>query len=228
MKTKSLTTTLFILISLAAFMSFTYSSEEESLSFEGGNEKDGFYVKDGTIKISEMDCYSFSDLTYKFSVSNEMFAYDKIRVEIIKHFKGRGVTTRCFKEYDTRVFKAKHQNKKISEITIFEDGAQGTEMRDVYDDPLYRAKLKFTNSDDGMDGFYLQTLIKGSLITGYSEEYVNGKVIQEPIYGDEETIYEGTKLPLTNRTKMGRLKLAFKTTIDLSEDCDSHYASGNE
>jgi hypothetical protein len=195
------------------------------MGFRPSEMEEGFYLNNGKNKISELSCYTFDDLSVKFPILPEMFGYDWVLITVNKYNAKDELSSSCGFGYDGSVFNAKYKNKESSEFTFFKKGEQKHCLKDG---ELTRVSLMYTNAEKGLIGACIQLQIYGSMITGYSERVVGNRIIKEPTYSSATIIYEGQKLPLTNREKVNRFKLLTITKVDLSLPCGTSKAVSTE
>jgi hypothetical protein len=184
-------------------------------NIKGQDELSGFYLNNGKNKISELNCYSFDNLSVKFPILPEMLGYDQIGIAVVKYNAKNELSSSCGYEYDKPIFNAKFSNKESGELTFFKKGGQ---EHCLSKGTLTRVELKYTNAEKGLVGACIQLQVYGYMVSGSYERVVGNYVVKEPTYSST-LIYEGPKLPLTNREKVNRFVLLTITKVDLSVPC---------
>lgn len=201
-------------IIVLTFLSFSMSSTLSFAQDMGENNEYGFYMKNGDkkVKLAEMSCYSFDELSVVFPVTSEMAGYDFITV-LVNHYDAKNWSQGfCSITFPISVFMSKFADG-LAEVTLFTKGSQKHALRGG---EMTRGSLNYSATKK-TEGHTMKFKVYGYSIVGHN----NGT----SVYSDTFDLFQSEALPMSNRSKKVATTLPFvgpvgSTDVDLSQPCE--------
>lgn len=188
---KKLFLPVFLLISFAGFSQI---SIENTTKAESNTQ--GFFVKNGTQKLSSLDCYNFKDMYISFDIDPSFFAYDRVTVTLFRSYKGAPGFTFSY-SFTKEEFARKFKGKKYAYLDLFTE--EGMDSKSVMG--FRRVELQMVGSKKETENSTLGSEIFGGTKTGEVEtNFVNNEIVRKDKYRDEK-IGKINPIPMTNLFK---------------------------
>lgn len=190
----------------------------------------GVYI-DG-VKVSELNCYSFDNLTLVLPYNDVYSKFDKINIVFCNGTnpkKGISESNRTSLELSNYSVKSissaalfKYVNGKYLIYEVFSKDKQesnGDELLIQYKKPVKRGTLQYYSTYSGKPEEFFYVSLLGMTATGeYNETYLNnGQFHRSPVLNSED-LYS-VQLPLKNRVKLKMMADHNFKMVDLSLPC---------
>lgn len=160
----------------------------------------GLFVKNGTQKLSSIDCYNFTDLLISFDIDEKFFSYDVVLIQL---FKSTSYNEGGFPfnfTFTKEEFARKFKGKKYAYLSLFPDPA--LDSKSVMG--FYRTELQCAPSRKAMDISSVFVDVMGGTRTGEREsKIVNGELRFRDVYNYD--ILAQISVPLHNMIRTGNV-----------------------
>jgi len=162
---------IFIAASLVAWgMAFSQIQVESKI--KGDSNTQGIFVKDGTQKLSSLDCYNFKDLIVSFDIDPSFFNYDQILV-VLSRGTSQGDGFHYTYSFTREDFSRRFKGKKYAYLSLFPE--EGLDKKSVMN--FRRVELQMVGSKKEMETSMLFVVIEGGMKTGETETVFRGDQI---------------------------------------------------
>lgn len=141
----------------------------------------GIFVKNGTMKLTSLDCYDFDDMAIAFDIDDSFFTYDVIQVQLAKGKNGEANQDNIYRyNFTKEEFARKFKGKKYAFLNLFPE--QGLDKPSVMGFTRARLQLVYSKKDKETTVIYVR--ISGGTKTGVTSNYDNysNRVVYKDTY----------------------------------------------
>ncbi len=179
----------------------------------------GFYVNEGKLKLTQLECYNFGDMIVVFDIKPEYFSYDYIYIDLYSGETSNGYDIHGQIVYSKEDFFKGNGGKDYAYYYVFytKDLAEKSRFE------FTRANLEYAIGLLSVKGVNLRAVLTGSIVKGTKTVYSttgSGDVVAREKEVESYTKLEEFSIPMLNRKKAAPIKFGTKQDLPtVTGDC---------